>query len=349
MLVRRNTFASCPAFHPFVIVALLAFVYIHTPATAIVAVPSSHCYTFDSDSHLVDFTYLAGKNFEYNEEGSVTSDLVVQLCKDVQRRSQAGFIDFGRFINHRSFQTGSKPIDYIQRFHNGDLAKCETTFEEMGRTAQVNIICGRCSTKVCKDEHGCICSVSYDERICSRCSSSSCCRSPSTLDGIPSAAVFSRRSPDRGRSRRLPPRFSRRSPDRGGSLPCLERLPPDQDRGGFLSTARSRRLLPVRQIDFLPIQSRDRVSRVPSGGAVSLHRIEAAPGSHREELSPLDWIEAAPGSHRKELSSLQPPHQIEARLLLTIRLGSASCCSNRQPPPQSRPDLDWIRLATADS
>jgi hypothetical protein len=27
----------------------------YVPATAIVAVPSSHCYTFDSDSHLVDF------------------------------------------------------------------------------------------------------------------------------------------------------------------------------------------------------------------------------------------------------------------------------------------------------
>ncbi|KAF7022248.1 hypothetical protein CFC21_035054 [Triticum aestivum] len=168
MLVKWSTFASCPldAFRPFIIV-LLAAAYIHVPATAIVAVPSSHCYTFDSDSHLVDFTHLSGKNFEYNEEGSVTSDLVVQLCKDVQRRSQAGgFIDFGRFTNHRSFETGSKPVDYIQRFYNGDLAKCETTFEEMGRTAQVNIMCGRCSNKVCKDEHGCICSVSYDERMC---------------------------------------------------------------------------------------------------------------------------------------------------------------------------------------
>ncbi|VAH59955.1 unnamed protein product [Triticum turgidum subsp. durum] len=154
MLVKWSTFASCPldAFRPFIIV-LLAAAYIHVPATAIVAVPSSHCYTFDSDSHLVDFTHLSGKNFEYNEEGSVTSDLVVQLCKDVQRRSQAGgFIDFGRFTNHRSFETGSKPVDYIQRFYNGDLAKCETTFEEMGRTAQVNIMCGRCSNKVCKGQ-----------------------------------------------------------------------------------------------------------------------------------------------------------------------------------------------------
>lgn len=28
--------------------------------------------------------------------------------------SQGGFIDFGRFTNHRSFETSSKPIDYIQ-------------------------------------------------------------------------------------------------------------------------------------------------------------------------------------------------------------------------------------------
>lgn len=167
MLLKWNTFATCPvnAIHLLILV-LLAIDYIYVPATAVVAVPSSNCYTFDSDSHLVDFTYMVGKIFEYNEKDSIPSDLVVRLCKDVQRRSQAGFIDFGRFISPRSFLTGSKPIDYIQKFHEGDLAKCETTFEEMGRTAQVNIICGRCSNEVCKDEHGCICSVSYDERMC---------------------------------------------------------------------------------------------------------------------------------------------------------------------------------------
>uniref|UniRef100_A0A0E0JGP8 Uncharacterized protein n=1 Tax=Oryza punctata TaxID=4537 RepID=A0A0E0JGP8_ORYPU len=44
--------------------------------------------------------------------GFVPSDLVVEFCKDVQRRSQA-------------------------TFQNGDLSHCETTFEKMGRTAQV--------------------------------------------------------------------------------------------------------------------------------------------------------------------------------------------------------------------
>ncbi|KQK03756.2 hypothetical protein BRADI_2g09637v3 [Brachypodium distachyon] len=167
MLLEWKAFASCSAgaIHLFIIV-LLTLEYMHVPATAIVAVPSSNCYTFDNDNHLVDFTYLVGQNFEYNEEGSVPSDLVVQLCKDVQRRSQAGYISFGRFISSHSFLTGSEPIDYIQRFHNGDLVNCETTFKKMGRTAQVNIICGQCSNKLFADEHGCICSVSYDERMC---------------------------------------------------------------------------------------------------------------------------------------------------------------------------------------
>jgi hypothetical protein len=88
------------------------------PATAIVVVPNSNCFTFDNNSRLVDFADLIGKNFEYNEKGSVPSDLVVQFCKDVQRRSQAGYTDFGRFISSRSFITGSQPIDFIQvTFH----------------------------------------------------------------------------------------------------------------------------------------------------------------------------------------------------------------------------------------
>ncbi|OEL37516.1 hypothetical protein BAE44_0001464, partial [Dichanthelium oligosanthes] len=77
-----------------------------------------------------------------------------------------GYIEFGRFVSSRSFLTGSEPIDYVQKFHNGDLLHCETTFEKLGRTAQVNIICGHCSNKACKDEQGCICSISYHERMC---------------------------------------------------------------------------------------------------------------------------------------------------------------------------------------
>ncbi|KAJ1283196.1 hypothetical protein BS78_03G109500 [Paspalum vaginatum] len=159
--------ASCPmhTIHLWIIV-LLAVTCMHVPAAAIVVVPSSNCYTFDNESRLVDFTSLVGTVFEYSEEGPQTSDLVVRFCKDVQKRSQDGYIDFGRYVSSRSFLTGSEPIDYIQKLHNGDLVRCETTFEKMGRTAQVNIICGNCSNKACKDEQGCICSISYHERMC---------------------------------------------------------------------------------------------------------------------------------------------------------------------------------------
>jgi hypothetical protein len=37
---------------------LLGIAYIYVPAAAIVAVPSSNCYAFDSDRHLVDFVSL---------------------------------------------------------------------------------------------------------------------------------------------------------------------------------------------------------------------------------------------------------------------------------------------------
>ncbi|XP_062207795.1 uncharacterized protein LOC133909389 [Phragmites australis] len=159
--------ASCPLHvMNLLIIVLLAVIYMHVPATAIIAVPSSNCYTFDNESRLVDFTHLVGKDFEYNEKGLQPSDLVVEFCKDVQKRSQGGYIEFGRFVSSHSFLTGSEHIDYIQKFQYGDLVHCETTFEKMGRTAQVNIICGHCSSKVCKDEQGCICSVYYAERMC---------------------------------------------------------------------------------------------------------------------------------------------------------------------------------------
>jgi len=143
--------AFCPmhAIH-LSIVVLLAATYMHVPGTAIIVVPSSNCYTFDNESRLIDFTHLVGKEYEYNEQGSEPPDLVVEFCKDVQRRSQKGYIEFGRFVSSRSFLLGSGPTDYIQKFHDGDLVHCETTFEKMGRTAQVNIICGHCSNNACR-------------------------------------------------------------------------------------------------------------------------------------------------------------------------------------------------------
>ncbi|RCV24042.1 hypothetical protein SETIT_5G053400v2 [Setaria italica] len=161
--------ASCPTHTIHLLIAVLlalAAIYVHVPATAIIVVPNSNCYTFDNESRLIDFTHLVGKEYEYNEQGLQRSDLVVEFCKDVQKRSQEGYIEFGRFVSSRSFLFGSGPTDYIQRFHNGDLVHCETTFKMMGRTAQVNIKCGHCSNKACRDEQGCICSISYDERMC---------------------------------------------------------------------------------------------------------------------------------------------------------------------------------------
>lgn len=154
-----------PAVHLSMIV-LLAVIIIHVPSAAIVVVPNSNCYTFDNESRLIDFTHLVGKGFEYNEKGLQPTDLFVAFCKDVQRRSQGGYIKFGRFVSSHSFLTGTEHVDYIQKFHYGDLVHCETTFEKMGRTAQVNIICGHCSNKACKDKQGCICSISYDELMC---------------------------------------------------------------------------------------------------------------------------------------------------------------------------------------
>uniref|UniRef100_A0A0D9UZB8 AT4G36440-like protein n=1 Tax=Leersia perrieri TaxID=77586 RepID=A0A0D9UZB8_9ORYZ len=167
MLAGFKTLVSCPMSGiRSLIIVLLVIICMQWPAKAIVAVPNSNCFTFNNDSRLVDFTDLIGQYFEYNEKDSVPSDLVVQFCKDVQRRSQAGYVDFGRFINSHSFLTGSQPIDFIQTFRNGDLAHCETTFEKMGRTAQVNIICGQCPNNACQGKEGCICNVSYDELMC---------------------------------------------------------------------------------------------------------------------------------------------------------------------------------------
>uniref|UniRef100_K3XRI8 Uncharacterized protein n=1 Tax=Setaria italica TaxID=4555 RepID=K3XRI8_SETIT len=83
--------ASCPTHTIHLLIAVLlalAAIYVHVPATAIIVVPNSNCYTFDNESRLIDFTHLVGKEYEYNEQGLQRSDLVVEFCKDVQKRSQ---------------------------------------------------------------------------------------------------------------------------------------------------------------------------------------------------------------------------------------------------------------------
>ncbi|MED6209566.1 hypothetical protein PIB30_055944 [Stylosanthes scabra] len=90
------------------------------------------------------------------------TDLVVRFCKDVESRSQTGYVDFGRFDKFNYFVAGSSQSDFVQEFYNGDLNGCEQSFDKMGRTAQVNVICGSCSNGQCKGRPGCICNVNYE-------------------------------------------------------------------------------------------------------------------------------------------------------------------------------------------
>ncbi|XP_052117009.1 uncharacterized protein LOC107477254 [Arachis duranensis] len=104
---------------------------------ASVSIPSSNCYAFDNSSHIVDFSSWIGYLFEYDVQQD--TDLAVRFCKDVESRSQT-------------------------EFYNGDLMGCEQSYDKMGRTAQVNIICGSCPNGQCKGRPGCICSVTYESK-----------------------------------------------------------------------------------------------------------------------------------------------------------------------------------------
>lgn len=130
---------------------------------AAVSVPNSHCYALDNSSYLYDFTDWIGHPFEYDGKGA---DLVVRFCKDVESRSQTGYIDFGRYAASNYFVEGSGSVNFVQNFYNGDLMNCEYSVDKMGRTAQLNIICGGCLNGACKGDIGCICNVSYDKTMC---------------------------------------------------------------------------------------------------------------------------------------------------------------------------------------
>ncbi|XP_031260770.1 uncharacterized protein LOC116118953 [Pistacia vera] len=144
-------------------VILTAVVIMGFRAVAVV-VPRSNCYALDNSSRIVDFSSWIGQYFEYGDKGG---DLVVRFCKDVENRSQAeGYIDFGRFNKFNHFVPGSGYVDFVQGFYNGDLSKCERSYDKMGRTAQVNVICGNCLSGQCKGGLGCICNVTYDEPKC---------------------------------------------------------------------------------------------------------------------------------------------------------------------------------------
>ncbi|GMH06502.1 hypothetical protein Nepgr_008342 [Nepenthes gracilis] len=137
------------------VIALLLLVL----GAASIAVPGSNCYTLDNSSHIIDFTSWIGHLFEY--EGK-DSDLVVRFCKDVESRSQKGYIDFGRFDAFNYLVVRAGHINFVQDYYKGDLMNCERTYSKLGRTAQVNIICGSCLNGRCKGEIGCICNVTFE-------------------------------------------------------------------------------------------------------------------------------------------------------------------------------------------
>ncbi|KAJ4966269.1 hypothetical protein NE237_018118 [Protea cynaroides] len=141
------------------VIALVVAILFQVPWADSVVVPSSNCYTFDNSSYLFDFTSWIGHPFEYDGKDS---DMVVRFCRDVESRSQTGYVDFGRFDTSSYFMAGSGHVSFVQGFYNGDLMNCEESFDKKGRTAQVDIICGNCLNGRCKGGLGCVCNVTYD-------------------------------------------------------------------------------------------------------------------------------------------------------------------------------------------
>ncbi|KAL5063738.1 hypothetical protein RYX36_025475 [Vicia faba] len=141
-------------------VLLLSGVLLQVSWVASISMPSSNCYAFNNSSRIVDFSSWTGYPFEYDEKQG--TDVVVRFCKDVETRSQTGYVDFGRFDRFNYFVAGSGQFDFVQEFYNGDLMSCEQSYDKMGRTAQVNVICGSCPNGQCKGRPGCICHVVHE-------------------------------------------------------------------------------------------------------------------------------------------------------------------------------------------
>lgn len=142
-----------------ILFALLTVLVSQALQAASLVAPRSNCYAFDNSSRVVDFSSWIGHPFEYDGKDS---DLVLRFCKDVETRSQTGYVDFGRFDKFNYFVSGSGHVDFVQGFYNGDLANCEHSYDKLGRTAQVNIICGSCLNGQCTGGLGCICNVNYE-------------------------------------------------------------------------------------------------------------------------------------------------------------------------------------------
>ncbi|CAH8345137.1 unnamed protein product [Eruca vesicaria subsp. sativa] len=181
---------KCP--HSFIHFLFISAFVIGLEGAESVPVPDSNCYALDNSSRLVDFVssflllFLCCKGVYFAALGLILSgvffnlvdqsswighpfeydgkefDLVVRFCKDVETRGQAGYVDFGRFDPLSYFVSSSGKFDFVQGFYHGDLSNCEHSYDKLGRTAQVNIICGNCVDGRCKGGLGCICSVTQD-------------------------------------------------------------------------------------------------------------------------------------------------------------------------------------------
>nr|GMD51455.1 uncharacterized protein LOC109172712 [Ipomoea batatas] len=142
-----------------ILITIVAAVLFEALGVASVVVPSTGCYVLDNSSYIYDFSSWIGHPFNYEGQGT---DMVLRFCKDVQARSQGGYLDFGRYDKFNYFVAGSGQVNFIQEYFNGDLTNCEQSYDKMGRTAQVDIICGDCPNGQCKGGLGCICSISNE-------------------------------------------------------------------------------------------------------------------------------------------------------------------------------------------
>ncbi|KAL3818789.1 hypothetical protein ACJIZ3_004694 [Penstemon smallii] len=159
MILSRSRFCVNSR-HEILIISVIAAIVFHAAGAGSVAVPSTSCYALDNTSHIHDFSNLIGQIFEYDDDKE--ADLVIRFCKDVETRSQPGYVDFGRFDKFNHFVASSGRVNFVQEYYNGDLLNCEKSFDKLGRTAEVNIICGNCPNGQCAGGLGCICSVTYE-------------------------------------------------------------------------------------------------------------------------------------------------------------------------------------------
>ncbi|KAF3638481.1 putative peroxidase 72-like [Capsicum annuum] len=133
----KKCFGEDVVYH--LLITVVAAVLLQANGAVSVVLPNTGCYALDNNSRIHDFSSWIGQPFEYEGNGK-DADLVVRFCKDVESRSQAGYVDYGRFDKVNYFRTGSGHVSFIQEYFNGDLMNCEQSYDKMGRTAQIEFL-----------------------------------------------------------------------------------------------------------------------------------------------------------------------------------------------------------------